>query len=112
MWLNGTRRPVVGRVCMDQLVVDCGDDEPELGAEVVLFGTGEGGMPTATEWAEKIGTIDYEIVSQIGNRVVRRYVDPQAPDPAADDDSTGDPRRAAGGGQGDARRPDDWDGEP
>ena len=64
------------------------------------------------DWADAIGTIDYEIVSQIGNRVVRRYVDPQAPGPAADDDSTGDPRRAAGGGQGDARRPDDWDGEP
>ncbi|WP_277068453.1 alanine racemase [Saccharomonospora viridis] len=75
VWLNGTRRPVAGRVCMDQLVVDCGDDEPELGAEVVLFGTGEGGMPTATEWAEKIGTIDYEIVTGMYRpRVRRRYV--------------------------------------
>ncbi|EIE97466.1 alanine racemase [Saccharomonospora glauca K62] len=76
VWLDGVRRPVAGRVCMDQLVVDCGDDEPELGAEVVLFGTGENGMPTATEWAETIGTIDYEIVTGMYRpRVRRRYVD-------------------------------------
>ncbi|WP_043537004.1 alanine racemase [Saccharomonospora cyanea] len=75
VWLDGTRRPVAGRVCMDQLVVDCGDDEPELGTEVVLFGTGEGGMPTATEWADTIGTIDYEIVTGMYRpRVSRRYV--------------------------------------
>ncbi|MEY7973996.1 alanine racemase [Saccharomonospora xinjiangensis] len=75
VWLGGARRPVAGRVCMDQLVVDCGDDEPELGAEVVLFGTGEGGMPTATEWADTIGTIDYEIVTGMYRpRVRRRYV--------------------------------------
>lgn len=76
VWLNGKRRPVAGRVCMDQLVVDCGDDEPEVGAEVVLFGTGEGGTPTATEWADTIGTIDYEIVTGMYRpRVRRRYVD-------------------------------------
>ncbi len=75
VWLDGMRRPVAGRVCMDQLVVDCGDDEPELGTEVVLFGTGEGGMPTATEWADTIGTIDYEIVTGMYRpRVSRRYV--------------------------------------
>ncbi|MGP3706242.1 alanine racemase [Gordonia paraffinivorans] len=104
----------IGRICMDQLVIDLGPDGAGVreGDEVELFGTGRHGGPTARDWADAIGTIDYEIVSQIGNRVVRRYVDPQAPDPAADDDSTGDPRRAAGGGQGDARRPDDWDGEP
>ncbi|EHK88463.1 alanine racemase [Saccharomonospora azurea SZMC 14600] len=75
VWLDGARRPVAGRVCMDQLVVDCGDHEPEPGAEVVLFGTGDGGTPTATEWADTIGTIDYEIVTGMYRpRVRRRYL--------------------------------------
>lgn len=63
VWLAGKRRPVVGRICMDQLVVDCGDDQPEPGAEVVLFGDGAQGEPTAREWADAIDTIDYEIVT-------------------------------------------------
>ncbi len=75
VWLHGKRRPVAGRVCMDQLVVDCGDDEPPLGAEVVLFGDGANGEPTAREWADKIGTIDYEIVTGMYRpRIRRRYL--------------------------------------
>ncbi|MDV6013079.1 alanine racemase [Haloechinothrix sp. LS1_15] len=75
VWLGGRRRPVVGRVCMDQIVVDCGDWEPPLGAEVVLFGTGSSGEPTAREWADTLGTIDYEIVTGMYRpRVRRRYV--------------------------------------
>jgi alanine racemase len=70
--LNGRRRPVVGRVCMDQIVVNCGDDEVEEGAEVVLFGDGSRGEPTATEWAELTGTIDYEIVCGMYRPRVRR----------------------------------------
>ncbi|GAB3005223.1 alanine racemase [Amycolatopsis acidiphila] len=74
VWLGGRRRPVVGRVCMDQLVVDCGDDEPAVGSEVVLFGAGANGEPTAREWADTIGTIDYEIVTGMYRpRVRRRY---------------------------------------
>jgi alanine racemase len=73
--LNGKRRPIAGRVCMDQIVVDCGDDEPAVGSEVVLFGTGENGEPTVREWADAIGTIDYEIVTSMYRpRVVRRYL--------------------------------------
>lgn len=75
VWLAGRRRDVVGRVCMDQLVVNLGDDIVPLGEEVVLFGTGEHGGPTATEWAQRIGTIDYEIVTGMYRpRVRRRYV--------------------------------------
>ncbi|HJQ47914.1 MAG TPA: alanine racemase [Amycolatopsis sp.] len=75
VWLGGKRRPVAGRVCMDQLVVDCGDDEPPVGAEVILFGDGAGGGPTAREWADTIGTIDYEIVTGMYRpRVRRRYL--------------------------------------
>lgn len=72
--LAGRRRPVVGRVCMDQVVVDCGDDEIAEGDEVVLFGTGVDGGPTAREWADTTGTIDYEIVTGMHRpRVVRTY---------------------------------------
>ncbi|WP_229372012.1 alanine racemase [Umezawaea beigongshangensis] len=70
--LGGERRPVVGRICMDQLVVDCGDDVVREGDEVVLFGSGERGEPTAREWADSIGTIDYEIVTGMSRPRVRR----------------------------------------
>jgi alanine racemase len=74
VWLAGRRRPVVGRVCMDQLVVDCGDDLVPVGEEVVLFGDGARGEPTATEWADTLGTIDYEIVTGMYRpRVTRTY---------------------------------------
>ncbi len=62
----GRRRPVRGRVCMDQLVVDLGDDDVATGADAVLFGTGASGEPTAQEWAEACGTISYEIVTRFG----------------------------------------------
>ncbi|OLF04945.1 alanine racemase [Actinophytocola xinjiangensis] len=74
VWLAGRRRPVVGRVCMDQLVVDCGDDRVPVGEQVVLFGDGSAGEPTATEWADTLGTIDYEIVTGLYRpRVTRTY---------------------------------------
>lgn len=63
VWLRGRRRPVVGRICMDQLVVFCGDDTVAEGDEVVLFGPGDRGEPTAAEWAEQLDTIHYEIVT-------------------------------------------------
>ena len=73
----GTRRPVRGRVCMDQLVVELAGpgEEPAVGAgdRVVLFGSAPD--PTAQDWAEACGTISYEIVSRIGGRFARRWVD-------------------------------------
>ena len=71
--VGGVRRPVRGRVCMDQVVVDLGGDLPGPGEEVVLFGPGDHGEPTAQEWAEACGTISYEIVTRIGGRFERRY---------------------------------------
>jgi Alanine racemase len=59
---------------MDQFVVDLGGDEPEPGARAVLFGPGDGGEPTAEDWARAAGTIAYEIVTRIGTRVPRVYV--------------------------------------
>lgn len=70
--LAGRRRPVRGRIAMDQLLVDVGDDAVEVGDEVVLFGDPATGAPSASEWARWAGTIDYEIVTRIGPRVERR----------------------------------------
>jgi alanine racemase len=59
---------------MDQFVVDLDGDLPGAGQEVVLFGPGRHGEPTAQDWAEASGTISYEIVTRIGGRMTRRYV--------------------------------------
>jgi alanine racemase len=74
VWIGGRRRTVTGRVCMDQFMVDVGDDEVVAGDEVVLFGPGRRGEPTAQDWADVLGTISYEIVSRVGVRVPRTYV--------------------------------------
>jgi alanine racemase len=71
--LAGRRRPVVGRVCMDQVVVDLGpadaaDAAVAPGDEVVLFGPGDAGEPTAAEWARWLDTIHYEVVTGVGCR--------------------------------------------
>jgi alanine racemase len=73
--VGGKRRPIRGRVCMDQFVVDLGGDLPAAGDEVVLFGAPVAGRPTAQDWAEACGTINYEIVTRIGGRMTRTYVD-------------------------------------
>jgi alanine racemase len=78
----GTRTHVAGRVCMDQLVVDLGDAPAEAGDEVVLFGPGSSGEPTAEEWAQACGTISYEIVTRIGGRFVREHVGRPREEPA------------------------------
>ncbi|MFE9023162.1 alanine racemase [Streptomyces sp. NPDC007808] len=72
--VGGKWRSVAGRIAMDQFVVDLGGDEPEPGAEAVLFGPGDRGEPTAEDWAQAAGTIAYEIVTRIGTRVPRVYV--------------------------------------
>ncbi|NUP19716.1 MAG: alanine racemase [Streptomyces sp.] len=73
--VGGKWRTVAGRIAMDQFVVDLGGDEPEAGAEAVLFGPGDRGEPTAEDWAQAAGTIAYEIVTRIGTRVPRVYRD-------------------------------------
>ncbi|WP_333768457.1 alanine racemase [Streptomyces sp. IBSBF 2435] len=69
----GKWRTVAGRVAMDQFVVDLGGDAAAAGDEVLLFGPGDRGEPTAEDWARASGTIAYEIVSRIGGRVPRVY---------------------------------------
>jgi alanine racemase len=70
--IAGRRRPVRGRIAMDQLVVDLGDDEVRVGEPVTVFGDPATGVPSAAEWAAWAGTINYEIVTRIGPRVERR----------------------------------------
>ncbi len=70
---RGRRRTVAGTVCMDQFVVDFGPELAAAGDEVVLFGPGDDGEPTAQEWADTLGTISYDIVTGIGNRIRRVY---------------------------------------
>lgn len=74
--LGGRRCPQIGRVCMDQVVVDLGPDGGgvEEGDEALFFGDGRRGEPLAQEWADELGTINYEIVTGIGGRTVRSYV--------------------------------------
>ena len=74
----GGRTTIAGRVCMDQVVLDLGGlpgaAQAAAGDEVVLFGDGARGEPTAQEWAEAAGTISYEVVTRVSNRLARRFV--------------------------------------
>jgi alanine racemase len=74
----GKWRTVAGRVAMDQFVVDLGGDVASAGDEVVLFGPGDRGEPTAEDWARAAGTISYEIVTRIGARVSRIHTNARA----------------------------------
>ena len=73
--IGGRRCPILGAVTMDQLMVDCGDENPvRVRDEVVLFGEQNGEVISAWDWAERLDTIAYEIVCGIAiNRVPRRY---------------------------------------
>ena len=73
LFARGRRWPIAGTVCMDQLVVDFGDEPVAVGDEVVLFGPGDDGEATAQEWGDTLGTISYDIVTGIGARVPRSY---------------------------------------
>src|SRR5438309_8747843 len=70
----GAQRTIAGRVCMDQFVLDVGDDAVAPGDQVVLWGPGDRGEPTAQQWADAVDTIHYELVTRIGGRFARRYV--------------------------------------
>ena len=74
--LGGRRRPIIGAITMDQLMVDCGDDPVAVGDHAVLIGEQGGERITATDWAARLDTIGYEIVCGISARIERRYVGP------------------------------------
>jgi len=71
--IRGRRHRVAGTVTMDQLLVDCGDDEVAVGDEVVLIGEQGDERITPEELAELVGTIGYEIATAISERVPREH---------------------------------------
>ena len=73
--IKGRPRRSVGRICMDQFVVDLGPGEVDVaeGDDAILFGPGTQGEPTAQDWAELLGTINYEVVTSPRGRVTRTY---------------------------------------
>jgi alanine racemase len=69
--INGRRCPVVGRIAMDQFLVDVGEGAVAVGDRVVIWGDPANGVPSAEEWATAADTIGYEIVTRVGPRVPR-----------------------------------------
>ncbi|MBM7505668.1 alanine racemase [Agromyces aurantiacus] len=74
--IGGRRHPVVGRIAMDQFLVDVGDEDVAVGDEVVLFGDPGTGAPSADDWGDAADSIAYEIVTRIGPRVPRTHLEP------------------------------------
>ena len=72
--VNGIRRAFAGVVTMDQILLNCADDEVSIGDEAVLIGAQGAELITANEWANKMGTIGYEIVCAISARMPRNYI--------------------------------------
>ena len=71
----GKRYPVVGRVAMDQFVVEVGDNQIPIGSEVVIFGDPQRGEPSVDDLARSAKTVNYEIVTRIGGRANRVFVE-------------------------------------
>jgi alanine racemase len=83
--IRGIRRPLAGVVTMDQIVIDCGPvgaAPVEVDDEVVLLGTQGHEEITATEWADLLGTISYEVLCDIGPRVPRLLLGDRSAAPA------------------------------
>ncbi|KFF58804.1 alanine racemase, partial [Cryobacterium sp. MLB-32] len=77
--IDGVTYPVVGRIAMDQMVIDLGEaalvasGASVIGAEALLFGAGDDGEASVDAWAAAAGTISYEVVTRISPRVPRVY---------------------------------------
>lgn len=69
---KGRQFKIVGTVCMDQFIVDFGDEEISVGEQIILFG--DGGIP-AHDWALQVDAIGYELATRLGSRIQRTYVD-------------------------------------
>jgi alanine racemase len=75
IYARGRRWFIAGTVSMNQFVLDFGAEPAAEGDEVLLFGPGDRGEPTAQDWAEALGTISYEIATRFGGRLPRSYCD-------------------------------------
>lgn len=74
MYIKGQKAKIIGRICMDQTMLDVTDIEGvEIGNVCVLFGNGRGGEPTPDDVASWGNTINYEIVCSVSKRVPRLY---------------------------------------
>ena len=69
VWVNGQMAPVIGNVCMDMTMLDLTGIEAIAGDEVIVFGE----KPTISDLAKQIGTISYEILTNVGDRVKRVF---------------------------------------
>lgn len=75
VYVKGKRVPIVGRICMDQLMIDVTDlEDVQIGDEVVLFGEGNDDYPQVEEIASLLGTINYELICMMGRRIPRVYI--------------------------------------
>jgi alanine racemase len=72
--VSGQVLQVAGRICMDQFVIDIGSLNVVAGDEVVLFGDPKRGEPSVEDWATSADTISYEILTRLGARVARQYI--------------------------------------
>jgi len=73
VFVRGRRLTISGTVCMNQCVIDTHDVGVETGDEVVLFGPGDDGEPTAQEWADLLDTLSYDIVTRFTGKIPRSY---------------------------------------
>jgi len=73
VFIRGRRWTISGTVCMNQVVVDLGDEPAQPGDVAVFFGPGDSGEPTAQEWADALGTLSYDIVTRISADIPRSY---------------------------------------
>ena len=78
--IRGHRYPIVGRICMDQFMVDIGQDSAWNEDEVVMIGTQDGNTITAEELAQAAGIIPYEVLVGLNERIPREYLDGRAQD--------------------------------
>jgi alanine racemase len=94
VFIRGRRLLISGTVCMNQCVIDAGDFPVEAGDEVVLFGPGDHGEPTAQEWADLLGTLSYDIVTRFTGKIPRSYSGVTGKDATAVPAAAGDARAA------------------
>ncbi|MFT3895482.1 MAG: alanine racemase C-terminal domain-containing protein [Anaerolineales bacterium] len=71
--LNGKRYPQVGRICMDQFMVNVGDEDVKVGDEVVLLGKSKDECILVEDLAQWMGTNEYEVLTDISVRVPRMF---------------------------------------
>lgn len=73
--VKGAKCPILGKVCMDQFMVDLsGVENPQIGDEAIIYGNGNDGAMTAEDVANMRGTISYEVLTNLGKRLPKIYV--------------------------------------